>query len=190
MNHPTPAFRRILEVLDRLEVHYCIVGSVASSVHGAPRTTMDIDLVADLRVDQLPALAAQLEGEFYADVETMEEAWKNGRGFNVIHLASSYKIDIFPLGRDEYSQESFRRRRLAEAPSPGGEAIECSIATAEDTILNKLRWYRAGGEVSEVQWRDLRGILRVSGDQLDREYLHRWAARLNLADLLDRLLKE
>ena len=190
MNTPSAAFRHILEVLSRLEIPYCIVGSVASSVYGTPRTTMDVDLVADLRADQLGLFAAALNPDFYADLEMMKDAWRRGRAFNVIHLASFYKFDIFPLADDEYSQEAFSRRRVAKPQSPGGEMVECILASAEDTILNKLRWYRLGGEISEVQWNDLRGILMVTGERLDREYLYRWAPRLGVADLLERLLKE
>jgi hypothetical protein len=190
MSSPAAAFQRILEVLNRLTIPYCIVGSVASSVYGTPRTTMDVDLVADLRSDRLRALAAALNPDFYADREMTKDAWGRARAFNVIHLASSHKFGIFPLADDAYSQEAFARGRVAKTKSVGGEAVECVIAAVEDTILNKLRWYRLGGEISEVQWNDLRGILMVTGDRLDREYLYRWAPRLGVADLLDRLLKE
>jgi hypothetical protein len=190
MSSPAAAFRRVLEVLSRLEIPYCIVGSVASSVYGTPRTTMDVDIVADLRADQLGSLAAALRPDFYADLEMMKDAWKRGRAFNVIHLASAYKFDIFPLADDAYSQEAFGRRRVAKTQSLGGETVECVLGAVEDTILNKLRWYRLGGEISEVQWNDLRGILMVTGERLDREYLYRWAPLLGVTDLLDRLLKE
>jgi hypothetical protein len=190
MNSPAAAFRRILEVFGRLKIPYCIVGSVASSVYGTPRTTMDVDLVADIRAEQLGSLAAALQPDFYADLEMMKDAWSRGRAFNVIHLASSNKFDIFPLADDAYSQEAFSRRRVAKTQSLGGESVECVLAAAEDTVLNKLRWYRLGGEISEVQWNDLRGILMVTGERLDREYLYRWAPRLGVVDLLDRLLRE
>lgn len=189
MNSPSAALRRILEVLGRLEIPYCIVGSVASSVYGTPRTTMDVDLVADLHGQQLSPLSVALSPDFYADLEMMKDAWRRGRAFNVIHLASSYKFDIFPLADDPYSQEAFSRRRIANTQSLG-EAVECVLAAVEDTVLNKLRWYRLGGEISEVQWNDLRGIVMVTGERLDREYLYRWAPHLGVVDLLDRLLKE
>ncbi|HEY1240039.1 MAG TPA: hypothetical protein VGF16_05755 [Bryobacteraceae bacterium] len=188
MNSPAAAFRHILETLDQLGIPYCIVGSVASSVYGTPRTTMDVDLVADLRATQLGSFAAALHPDFYADLEMMTDALRRGRSFNVIHLASAYKFDIFPLAEDEYSQESFGRRRVAKTQGLGDEAVECVLATVEDTVLNKLRWYRLGGETSEVQWNDLHGILMVTGERLDREYLYRWAPRLSVVDLLDRLL--
>lgn len=190
MSNPASAFKQILVAFDRLGIRYCVVGSVASSVYGTPRTTMDIDVVADLRPEQISALAGELQGEFYADLEMMKDAVKRGRAFNVIHLASSYKIDVFPLGADEYSQEAFDRRRPSKTEAIGNEPVDCFIGSAEDTVLNKLRWYRAGGEVSETQWNDLRGILRVTGTQLDQAYLRRWAPGLGVADLLDRLFSE
>jgi hypothetical protein len=104
-------------------------------------------------------------------------------------LASSFKFDIFPLQKDDFSQAQFARRQFAETTSLGAP-IECAVATAEDTILNKLRWYRTGGETSERQWNDVRGILRVSGARLDLAYLNTWAPRLGVADLLERLLHE
>ena len=151
---------------------------------------MDVDLVAEIQSGQVPGLANELQGEFYADPEMMLDALRHGRAFNVIHLASSYKIDIFPLGSDDYSREAFRRRRPSQTQAVGGELVDCIISSSEDTLLGKLRWYQAGGEVSETQWNDLRGILRVTGAQLDREYLSQWAQRLGVADLLERLLRE
>ena len=151
---------------------------------------MDLDLVVDLRENHIPQLVSELRADFYADPEMMSDALKRGRSFNLIHLATSYKIDIFPLGRDEYSREAFQRRRYAQTAAPGEEPVECALASLEDVVLSKLRWYKEGGEVSETQWRDLRGILRVSGARFDREYLRLWASRLGVADLLERLLDE
>jgi hypothetical protein len=190
MDSPAAAFKRILEVLDRLEIPYFVTDSVASSVYGIARTTLDLDLVADLREDHIPRLVSQLRADFYADPEMMADALKRGRSFNVIHLGSSYKVDIFPLGEDEYNREAFRRHRYTQTAPPGEEPIECALASPEDIVLSKLHRYRAGGEVSETQWRDLRGILSVSGARLGREYLLLWAGRLEVADLLDRLLSE
>ena len=189
MQTPADGFSRILGALDRLEIPYMVAGSAASSLHGIARPTMDIDLVADIRPDQIEEFAAELKADFYADTEMIKEALARGRSFNLIHLASSFKFDIFPLQKDDFSQTQFARRQVAETTSLG-DPIECAVATAEDTILNKLRWYRTGGETSERQWNDLRGILRVSGARLDLAYLNTWAPRLGVADLLERLLHE
>jgi len=189
MQTQADGFKRILEVLDLLEIPYQLVGSLASSMYGIPRATMDVDLVADLRTGHIDEFVSQLKADFYADPEMIKEALARGRSFNLIHYASSFKFDIFPLQKDEYSQTQFGRRQFAETRSLG-DPIECAVATAEDTILSKLRWYRAGGETSERQWNDLRGILQVSGARLDLAYLNTWAPRLGVADLLERLLHE
>lgn len=97
MTTPTAAFRRILEVLDRLEIPYFVTGSVASSVYGIARTTFDLDLVADLREEHIQQLVSELRADFYADPKMMTEALERGRSFNLIHVPSSYKIDIFRL---------------------------------------------------------------------------------------------
>jgi hypothetical protein len=189
MKSPAEALKRLLAVLDLLEIPYMVAGSTASSLYGISRPTMDIDLVADLRPDQIDDFAKQLGSEFYADPETMREAISRGRAFNLIHFGSTYKFDIFPLQADEYSRTQFARRQFAETVS-FGEPIECAFGTAEDTILAKLRWYRAGREASERQWQDLLGILRISGASLDRQYLNTWAPRLGIADLLAALLSQ
>ena len=190
MANPADAFLRVLGVLGRMEIPYLVGGSIASSIHGISRPTMDADLVADLKADQVDEFASLLHRDFYADAPMIREALARGRSFNLIHYATTFKIDIFPLRSDQYSRVSFARRTFEESLSFGPEPIECAVATAEDTILRKLEWYRAGGETSERQWNDLRGVVQVSGHTLDREYLRRWAKHLRVDDLLERLLAE
>jgi|HubBroStandDraft_6_1064221.scaffolds.fasta_scaffold309490_2 hypothetical protein len=183
------ALRQVLSVLDRLEISYLIGGSLASSAFGVTRATLDADLVVDIKLDQVDDFAEALKADFYADPGMMRKAIQLGRSFNLIHFATSFKVDIFPLGADTYSSAQFARRSFQTLTSLG-ESMECSVATAEDTILNKLRWFRLGNEVSEQQWNDLRGIIRVSGPRLDFVYLREWAPKLNVADLLEKLLNE
>lgn len=187
---PADAVARVLEVLDRLEIPYLAGGSVASSVHGISRPTLDLDIVADLRADQIDEFAALLEPDFYVDPAMIREALDRKRSFNVIHYQTSFKVDVFPLRDDDYSRLSFARRRFEQCLSFGPKPLECAVATAEDTILRKLEWYRAGGETSERQWNDLRGVLKVSGPRLDLDYLRQWAPYLKIDDLLERLLAE
>lgn len=184
------AFARLLEVLDRMEIPYAVGGSVASSAHGIPRTTLDIDLVVDLKPGQIDNFAAELQQEFYADAAMIREAFGAGRAANLIHLGTAWKFDLFPLRKDEYSRTEFARRSFREIRPDGGEAVECAVASAEDTVLRKLEWYRAGGETSERQWNDLRGICRAASGQLDVGYLRRWAGHLKVEDLLETLLAE
>lgn len=188
MKTPREAFSRILEVLDRMEIPYLVGGSIASALHGISRPTMDVDLVVDLSISKVDEFAELLAPDFYVDAQVIRDAFAVKRAFNVIHYDSAYKFDFFPLANDEYSRTEFGRRRFVETRSFGDEPMECAMATAEDTVLRKLLWYRAGGEASERQWNDTRGVLQVSHAVLDFDYLRRWADRLAVGDLLDRLL--
>ena len=175
--------------MDRMEIPYLIGGSVASSAHGIPRSTMDVDFVADLRRDQVDEFAGLLGAEFYLDPVTARDAIERQRSFNIIHTATVYKFDIFPLKQDAYSRASFERRKFMDVRT-FGDPIECAVATAEDTILRKLEWYLAGGQSSERQWQDVRGVLRPNRKTLDYEYMHHWARFLKVDDLLEELLNE
>jgi hypothetical protein len=182
------AFAQLLSVLDRMEIPYEVGGSVASSAHGVPRTTLDVDIVVDLKPEQIEPLVAELRQEFYADAAQIREAFAIGRAANVIHLDSVWKFDLFPLGGDEYSRMEFSRRAFRAIRPDGGGAVECAVASVEDTVLRKLERYRAGGENSERQWNDLLGVRRAAGERLDFDYLRRWAETLRVQDLLEKLL--
>jgi hypothetical protein len=187
MSSESDALRRVLEVLDLLEIPYMLCGSMASSLYGIPRTSFDVDLIANLHASQVDEFGEALKDEFYLDKDTIREALDRTRSFHLIHSSSVYKVDIFPLQQDDYSQTEFARRCAREVRSLEGEPFECVFATAEDTILSKLHWYRAGGETSERQWHDLLGILHISGATLDLAYLDTWAPRIGVADLLESL---
>ena len=188
MASPNSAFRRLAEAFEKLKIPFYVVGSVASSVHGTCRATMDVDLVADVQPFHITALCAELDKEFYADPEMIGAALSMGRSFNLIHFASSYKFDIFPPGDDPYAQAQVERLVRKPVSITGEEPFQVPVASAEDTILNKLAWYRAGGGVSERQWHDIRGIVEIQGDRLDRDYMRRWAAHLQVEDLLAQAL--
>ena len=156
---------------------------MASGIHGIYRTSLDVDLVADIHPGQIARLIQELGGEFYADARKLRDALESGRSFNLIHFASSYKFDIFPLSSDPFHQSQFSRREIKDIVLGAG-TLAVPVATAEDTLLMKLARYRAGGEVSERQWNDVRGIAAVQRQRLEREYLRRWAAYLKVEDLL------
>src|SRR5277367_984487 len=135
MRTPGDAFVRLLEVLDQLEIPYAVAGSVASSAHGIPRTTLDIDLVVDMSTDKIDDFASELSREFYADAGLIRESFSRGRAANLIHFESAWKFDLFPLRKDEYSGVEFGRRSFREIKADGVQTIECCVASAEDTIL-------------------------------------------------------
>lgn len=117
MATPADALARLLEILDRAEIPYSIGGSVASSTHGIPRTTMDVDLVANIKPEQIDELVGTLLGEFYVDAGMIREALSRGRSFNLIHYATAYKFDVFPMRKDDYSRTEFGRRAFTEIRS-------------------------------------------------------------------------
>ncbi len=178
----------VTQALERLGVPFYIGGSVASSVHGAARSTMDADIVADLGRQHAAPLVAALGDDYYADEQSITEAIARRSSFNLIHFATSFKIDVFVAKHDPYQRESLARRVNDTLDSPGSPSFP--FASREDTVLAKLDWYRKGGEVSERQWRDVQGVMKVQREALDLVYLRRWATELGVTDLLDRALAE
>ena len=181
------AFGTLLAALNRLSIRYAAGGSLASSVHGVPRATVDIDLVVDLPDQDIAPLSAELSQEFYADAGVIREAVRTCRPFNLIHYESSYKFDLFPLPEDPYYQGELDRRTVTEFSFGEGPCLRFPVVTPEDTVLTKLVWYQTRGKVSERQCSDVLGIIKVRGQELDQEYLRRWAAHLGVTQLLQRL---
>jgi hypothetical protein len=186
-DHALRATLEIAAILDQLGLDYLVGGSLASSLHGTPRSTEDADIALDLPAERVAELIEALEGRFYVDEERARSAVARQASFNVIHLETMFKVDLFVIGRDSLGRaELARRQRHAVGP----EAQEIAVASAEDTVLQKLLWYRLGNEVSDRQWRDLVGVLRVQGGRIDRRYLSQWAAKLGLEGLLAEALAE
>jgi hypothetical protein len=184
---PTEVVARVVLLLDRLEIKYLIGGSLASAAYGTARTTADADFVVDLTGESSDSLATGLEGDFYMSRDAMREAIQDKRSFNAIHLDSLFKIDFFVLGTDAFDREEFRRRVPREWSVPPGRVV---FKTPEDTVLRKLQWFRSGGETSEQQWKDILGVLAVSGPHLDRDYMEHWSAHLQVGDLLAKATRE
>ncbi|MHB9023658.1 MAG: hypothetical protein ACYC7E_05705 [Armatimonadota bacterium] len=184
----TPVILQVVQVLERLDVPYLIGGSIASMMYGVVRTTLDADIIADLRDDQVEPFVTALADEFYVDAGSIHDAIQRRRCFNIIHLATMFKIDIFIPDWDDYLREEFRRReRLALASLPEQMV---HVASIEDTILTKLVWYRLGGHVSERQWRDACEVIKIHRDRLDLPYLNHWAAVLQVQELLRQALRD
>ena len=173
---------RVARVFDTLGLRYLIGGSLASSLHGIPRSSHDADLVAEIPGRLADEIAKLLESEFYVDSEMIRDAVLRGSSFNVIHDQSGFKVDVFVLTRDPLAQAEMDRRKLYMID----EEASAYFATAEDTVLQKLDWYRKGAEISERQWNDVLGVLKVQRGRLDDTYLDRWAQLIGVADLLAR----
>ncbi|NJN66541.1 MAG: hypothetical protein HC884_07415 [Chloroflexaceae bacterium] len=188
MNLFLSAMSPVIDALEHLGVPYYIGGSVASIIHGVPRTTIDVDLVADLAAEHVRPLVQALQATCYLEETMIQEALFHRSSFHIIHQESGIKVDVFLPGLRAFDREMAKRARpliIAETnPRP------FFLASPEDTILSKLEWYAMGNQVSERQWNDVLGILKVQGEALDQTYLRRWATELALSSLLERAIEE
>jgi hypothetical protein len=183
------AWGPVVAALEALNVAYYVGGSLASSTHGTPRSTLDVDLVADLRPEHVEGFLRSLAAGYYLDEARIRHAVAHRRSFNLIHLATMFKVDVFVSKDRPFDRSALARAELHPLGlSPAAGLVR--VASPEDTVLAKLEWYRAGAETSERQWSDILGVLRTKRDALDRRYLDRQAEALAVSDLLDRALRE
>jgi len=185
MSAEAAAIARLLATFDELGISYAIGGSYASSAHGYPRATNDIDVVADVGPDDAARLAGALSEEFYIDADMIRDAVGRASSFNIIHFETMFKMDVFVSAGDSVRRNVLARR----VPGPVGDRMY-SMVSPEDIVLLKLDWYRVGGEVSERQWRDVLEVLVAQKGRLDMEYLQRQARVMKVQDLLERAMDE
>jgi hypothetical protein len=175
----------VASVLEQLGVEYYLAGSVVSSLFGVARATADVDVVAAVRREHARPLVEALGEAYYADEDMIVDAVARRSMFNVIHLATMLKVDVYiaasPFDRSALSR---RQRDTIVVDDP---ARDFAIASPEDVVLHKLRWFRDGGEVSDRQWGDILGVLRVQR-ALDLAFMREWAVTLGILDLLERAL--
>jgi hypothetical protein len=168
--------------LEEKKIPYYIGGAVASIIHGEERFTKDADIVIRILPFHIPQFVKTFEVDFVVSADAIQDALTRRYAFNIIHIETAFKIDFYPItDEDEMEIAAFARRRLVDIGSG-----KLWMASPEDVILAKLRWFRKGGEVSEKQWRDVLGVLKVQGENLDFTYLEQQAGRFGLADLLQR----
>lgn len=182
---PEEALKVVLEVtrsLEQLGVPYAVGGSLASSLHGIPRTTQDADLVADLRPAHVQPFVTAISDSFYVSPERVVQAVSRRSSFNLIHNSTGIKVDVFMLKAEPLALQEMIRRQAFPIPGHSGRSLQ--FTSAEDTVLQKLYWYRRGNLVSKQQWNDVLGVLKVQGKRLDFDYLEEWASRIGVADLL------
>jgi hypothetical protein len=173
------ALSELIAALDSIQIPYAIGGSLASSAHGVIRATLDGDIVATIFPKQVHSLAERLGKRWYVDIEMIERALARGESFNLIHMDSATKFDIFPARSD------FHRTQLERAGVATVLDLRCRVTTAEDILIAELRWYADEGRVSDRQWNDIVGLVATNPD-LDHEYVKLWASRLSVSDLLER----
>ena len=179
---------KVIKVFEKLGVAYHIGGSLASSAFGIARSTLDVDIVAEIKPDQASDIYENLREEFYVDAEMILSAIQKQSSFNLIHLETLFKVDVFPLKNHPFDHQAFQRRLQKSFSEDASQQL--FFATPEDIILHKLVWFKAGEEVSDLQWIDVQGVLKVQGDQLDMAYLNYWAKELGISELLKKAIDE
>jgi hypothetical protein len=178
------AIRRVLRALESAGVPYMLTGSFASSFHGAPRTTQDVDIVIAPTLGSLQRLVSAFpEDQYYVSREAALQAYGSESLFNVIDLDSGWKIDFIVRKSRPFSIEEFERRREADLMG-----TTLYIASAEDVVLSKLEWAKMAE--SDRQIRDVAGILRTQGTDIDLQYVERWVDALQLRIEWDRARTE
>jgi hypothetical protein len=177
-----PIIRDVAAAFRPLGVRFALGGSWASSLHGNPRDTRDADITAEPFPGREAEFAAPFGPDYYVSLDAIRDAIRRRSSFNVIHLPSGFKVDVFIRKDTAFGRSVLARRQPGVIPSTPPEPID--VVSPEDIILHKLEWFRMGGETSDRQWGDVLGVLRVQAGRLDDAYLDRWAADLGVADLL------
>ncbi len=189
LSDPLVVVARIASTFDDLSIQYIVGGSLASSIYGIPRATQDVDLVAEIRTEHVEPLVTALADEFYIDADMIADAINRRASFNVVHLGTMFKADVFVAGGDSWTREELKRGRV-EQFQIAERFVAIRFASPEDTLLHKLVWYKLGNEISERQWRDVIGILKIQGPSLDNHYLDTWADAIDVVSLLTRARRE
>jgi len=169
----------VAAILEELGIRYVIGGSVASSLMGEPRSTLDLDLMVEAGEALVRRLTTKLKKTYYVDEQDAVESFARGSSFNAIHFATSIKVDFFPAEPFAAIQLDRRQSVVVRTDLP-----PLYFYAPEDLIVRKLMWFRAGAESSARQWRDVIGLLKTTGCDLDWAYLKSAAAERDVADLL------
>ena len=185
---PAETIREVIAALDALGIAYALGGSMASSIHGIARFTLDADLTAEPFPGKEEHFAHRFGPDYYLSVDAIRQANANRSSFNIINTNLGFKVDIFIRKERPFEQSLMSRRVRYTPPDAPGSTIQ--IVSAEDIILLKLEWFRLGGEVSDRQWTDIQNVLKVQAGRLDDAYLDHWAADLGVGDLLRRARDE
>jgi hypothetical protein len=179
------ALNPLINAFEQIGILYYIGGSVSSSLHGIPRRTQDVDVIADIQPSHVQRLMQLLQDAYYVDEQALNDAVRRGLPYNIIHLDTMMKIDLMPLKQRAFTQEEVRRAQ-DQVLETGTRPLR--IAAPEDAILTKLEWFNMGGRMSSRQWNDVLGIMKQQGTKLDLHYLRYWADVLDVRDVLEQAM--
>ena len=175
--------------LEEHQIPYCIGGSVAASLHGYARATMDVDLMLDLLPEHVEPMVESLKSTYYVSEPMIRESLASRKCFNLIFLKTMFKVDCFPRKNRDFDKSALKRvqRKKLLGTTDG---LNVWVASLEDTVLFKLEWYNKGDRISERQWKDIQELLKTHLSAIDIAYLRHWAAELKVLDLLEEALSD
>ncbi len=172
--------QKVITAFEELNIDYIVTGAVASMAYGEPRLTNDIDIVADIKTEQVVLLEQYFpHDEFYFDIEMVHEAIIHKSQFNIIHPGSGLKVDVIIYQDTDFDRSRFSRSKRIQP----AEGYQANFAAPEDVIIKKMEYYKEGG--SDKHLRDITGILKISGSDVDRKYIVTWAKKLGLINIWD-----
>lgn len=183
------AIRPVIRLFERHSIPYFIGGSVASSKYGRPRSTLDVDLIVDLKLSMVPILVEALKNDYYIDSDMIAEAIQRSSSFNLIHYDTMIKLDLFLLKKHTYDETSMMRKKTDKFEDDP-EDEDYAFSSPEDIIINKLKWYEMGDRVSDHQWNDILDVIKIQANSLDKEYLKKWCSTFNLSEQLEKAFDE
>lgn len=183
--NPEMLLYTLVDLFERLNVPYFVTGSVAAMTYGEPRFTLDVDVVAELREEHVPAFCEMFKPpDYYVSRETVRVAIRAHRQFNVLHITEGVKADIIIPQNSEFNQSRFERRRSQQVGSRSGVIV----ASPEDVILKKMEYFQEGG--SEKHLRDIVSMFKISSSMIDQHYIAHWAVRLNVQDVWQMIVQK
>jgi hypothetical protein len=180
--------REVLRVFTTLGIPYALGGSMASSVYGTWRSTLDADITVEPFLGKEAQVVAGFGEDYYISMPAVQQAVQQRSSFNIINTSTGFKVDVFVRKDRPFEQSAMSRRVTVDLPDAPGEPLV--LYTPEDVILFKLWWYRLGQESASQQWSDILGVVKVQAGKLDQVYLDHWAADLGVSDLLQRARQE
>ena len=179
---PSELLRKVAESLDKLAISYFVTGSMATIAYGEPRMTNDIDMIVVLPLAKVAAFCEQFpEPEYHCWPESVREAVRQHRQFNILHPGSGLKVDVIIPAENEFNRSRLSRVRRVFV----SKDFSAWFASPEDVILKKLEYFREGG--SDKHLRDIAGVLKLLGSRIDQEYLEEWLMKLQLTDQWQKL---
>jgi hypothetical protein len=182
---PDELLKKLADIFDKMNIEYMVVGSKASIFYGEPRFTNDIDIVANIRLEQVKEFISHFPLEdFYISEDAMKQAIRDRMMFNIICPAAGIKVDIFIPKKDSLSKIELAKRKML----PLSKTVSAFCAAPEYVILKKMEYYREGG--SEKHLRDISSMLKVSGDIINKQYITEWAEKMGVDEIWREILKK